>query len=68
MSTVILEKATYKPGNTLWTLINQTNAENAGGMQRQEDTSPWSTYMERKLEGSGGRGRIWMTQSDGGRE
>jgi len=43
------------------------NAGNAGGMQKQEDTLPWSAYMERKLDGSGGRGRIWAIRSDGGR-
>ena len=40
MSTVALEKATYKPDDMSWTLSYQTNAGNATGMQRQEDTSP----------------------------
>lgn len=36
MSTVTPEQATYKPGDMSWTLINQMNAGNARGMQRQE--------------------------------
>ena len=67
MSTVAPEKATYKPGDTFWTLINPTNAGNAEGMRKQGDTSPWSAYMERGSEGSGGRGRIWTNRSGGGR-
>jgi len=67
MFPIILEKATYKPGNMSWTLINSTNARSAGGTQKQDDTLPWFVYMERKLDGSGGCGRICMIQSGGRR-
>jgi len=67
MFPVALERATFRPGDMFWTEINQTNAGNAEGMQKQEDMSPWSAYMERKSGGSGGHGRIWMIRSGGER-
>jgi len=67
MSSIALGKATYKPSDMSCTLTNPTNTGNVGGMQKQEDTLPWSTYMVRKSGGSGERGRIWMIQSSSGR-
>jgi len=67
MSTVAPEKAIYKPSDMCWTLINPTNAGNAGGMQKQEDMLLWSAYTERKSGGSGGCRRIWTIQQGGRR-